>query len=163
MTSVTDDTFATDGFNIEDLTTEVTIDTESFKPIDKFTRFSIVSLKEKTIEIQGLKDNTELIISNQNLSTVNAEMINNFVLETNKVANGDIKFVISNDNGVTWKTWNGTNWTSLTNTCPLTDDNKVKQYSQLSDSEKNKWNQFKDEIWNNGIVTDIPDIDYNTI
>ncbi|MDB2160109.1 hypothetical protein PMX22_09880 [Clostridium butyricum] len=152
------------GFNnIEDLMTEVTIGSKTFKPIDKFDKFSIVSIEEKNIEVQGLKDDKELIISNQNLSTVIASAIHNFVLDATKMSNGDIKFVISDDNGLTWKTWNGTSWDTLTHTCPLTDDNKVKQYSQLSDSEKNKWNQLKEEIWTSGIETDTADIDYDLL
>jgi alpha-tubulin suppressor-like RCC1 family protein/uncharacterized protein YbcV (DUF1398 family) len=151
------------GFSSNDLLKDVTINGETFKPIDKFSNFSIISSEERTYTINGIKNNKELIISNQNLSTIKASTIHNFVLDVTKTANGNIKYVISNDNGVTWKTWNGSSWDVLTNTCPLTDDNKVKQYSQLSDSEKNKWNQFKDEIWNNGIATDIPNIDYNTI
>ena len=107
--------------------------------------------------VNGLKNDKELIISNQNLSTVNADIIHDFILETNKVANGDIKFVISNDNGSTWQTWNGTNWTSLTNTCSL------KKYSLLSDSEKIQWDKLKEEIWSSGISTDTTGIDYNII
>lgn len=152
------------GFNnIEDLMTEVTIGSETFKPIDKFDKFSTVSIEEKNIEVQGLKDDKELIISNQNLSTVIASAIHNFVLDVTKMSNGNIKFVISDDNGLIWKTWNGTGWDTLTHTCPLTDDNKVKQYSQLSDSEKNKWNQLKEEIWTSGIATDTDDIDYDLL
>lgn len=152
------------GFNnIEDLMTEVTIGSETFKPIDKFDKFSIVSIEKKNIEVQGLKDDKELIISNQNLSTVIASAIHNFVLDVTKMSNGNIKFVISDDNGLTWKTWNGTSWDTLTHTCPLTDDNKVKQYSKLSDSEKNKWNQLKEEIWTSGIETDTADIDYDLL
>ena len=118
---------------------------------------SILSNKNVKLNVKGIKNDKELIISNQNLSTINAEVIHNFILETNKVANGNIKFVISNDNGVTWQTWNGNNWTSLINTCSL------KKYSQLSDSEKNQWNKFKEEVWSSGISTDITGIDYNII
>ena len=118
---------------------------------------SILSNKNVKLNVKGIKSDKELIISNQNLSTINADVIHNFILETNKVANGNIKFVISNDNGVTWQTWNGTNWTSLTNTCSL------KKYSQLSDLEKNQWDKLKEEIWSSGISTDITGIDYNII
>ena len=152
-----DKDFKTYGFVPNDLLKDVTINGETFKPIDKFSAFSIISSKEMVYTINGIKNNKELIISNQNLSTVNAEMIHNFVLETNKVANGDIKFVISNDNGVTWQTWNGSNWTSLTNTCSL------KKYSLLSDSEKIQWDKLKEEIWSSGISTDTTGIDYNII
>ena len=152
-----DKDFKTYGFVPNDLLKDVTINGETFKPIDKFSNFSIISEKEKVYTINGIKNDKELIISNQNLSTVNAEMIHNFVLETNKVANGDIKFVISNDNGVTWQTWNGSNWTSLTNTCSL------KKYSLLSDSEKIQWDKLKEEIWSSGISTDTTGIDYNII
>lgn len=145
------------GSSISDFTKEITIDGEMFKPIDKFDQFQLISETQTTYNITTLKSDKELIISNQNLSTVNAEMIHNFVLETNKVANGDIKFVISNDNGVTWQTWNGSNWTSLTNTCSL------KKYSLLSDSEKIQWDKLKEEIWSSGISTDTTGIDYNII
>lgn len=151
------------GFAVNELVSEITIDTETFKPIDKFDNFSLVSSVEKPFEVKGLKSNKELIVSNQNLSTVTASTIHNFVLDVTKTVNGNIKFVISDDNGLTWKTWNGTSWNTLTNTCPLTDDNKVKQYSKLSDSEKNKWNQLKEEIWTSGIETDTADVDYNLL
>ena len=124
---------------------------------------SILSNKNVKLNVEGIKSDKELIISNQNLSTVTASTIHNFVLDVAKTANGNIKFVISDDNGLTWKTWNGTTWDTLTNTCPLTDANKVKQYSELSDSEKNKWNQLKEEIWTNGIATDTADVDYNLL
>ena len=115
------------------------------------------------LNVKGIKSDKELIISNQNLSTINADVIHNFILETNKVANGDIKFVISNDNGLTWQTWNGSSWDTLTNTASLDRDNKIKQYSKLSDSEKIQWNKLKDEIWTSGMSTDIADVDYNSI
>lgn len=163
LENVTNESFDNYGFLLNDLIKETTIGSERFKPIDKFDKFTLVTTTEKTIKLKGLKSDKELIISNQNLSTVTASTIHNFILDVTKTSNGNIKFVISDDNGLTWKTWNGTIWNTLTNTCPLTSDNKVKQYSKLSDSEKNKWNQLKEEIWTSGIGTDTTDIDYNLL
>ena len=141
----------------------ITIDGEMFKPIDKFDNFSIVLSDKSICNIKGLKSDKELIISNQNLSIVNAETIHNFLFDIDKVVNGDCKFVISADNGQTWLSWNGSSWVSLTNTAPLDDNNKIKQYSKLSDSEKIQWDKLKEEIWSSGISTDITGIDYNII
>ena len=163
LDNLTTENFTEKAFSLSELTTEITIGDETFRPIDKFDQFQLISQRQTTYNITALKSDKELIISNQNLSTINAEVIHNFILETNKVANGNIKFAISNDNGVTWKTWNGTNWNSLTNTAPLDENNKIKQYSKLSDSEKIQWNKLKEELWTKGMSTDIADVDYNFI
>lgn len=123
---------------------------------------TILSNKDTRLIVDGIKSNKELIISNQNLATINAETIHNFLFEVNKVTNGNCKFVISADNGQTWISWNGSSWNTLINTAPL-DNNKIKQYSKLSDSEKIQWNKLKDEIWTSGMSTDITDVDYNSI
>ena len=123
----------------------------------------IITVKKYKITTHGIKNDKELIISNQNLSIVNAETIHNFLFDIYKLNNGNIKFVISNDNGLTWQSWNGSSWDALTNTVPLDGENKIKQYSKLSDSEKIQWNKLKEEIWTSGISTDTTGIDYNII
>lgn len=161
-TNLTED-IKTYGFGISKLTTDITIDTETFKPISKFTSISLIANSEKNIEITAVKNDKEMIVSNQNLSTIAASVVKNFILEVDKISNGNIKFVVSDDNGINWKTWNGTSWKVLTNKCPLTDKNIVKQYSQLSDSEKNKWDSLKDEIWTSGIETTTTSVDYTLL
>lgn len=151
------------GFGVSKLTTDMTADTETFKPISKFTSISLIANKEKNVEVTAVKNDKEMIISNQNLSTITASVVKNFILEVDKVSNGNIKFVVSDDNGINWKTWNGTSWQVLTNKCPSTDENIVKQYSQLSDSEKNKWYSLRDEIWTNGIETTTTNVDYTLL
>lgn len=162
ITDLTED-IKTYGFTTSKLTTDIVIDTETFKPINKFSSISLITNREVKVEVTGIKSDTELILSNQNLSTITASIVKNFILDINKASNGNIKFVISDDNGITWKTWNNGNWQTLTNKCPLTDENVVKQYSQLSDSEKNKWNTLKDEIWTSGVETTTTDIDYTLL
>lgn len=123
----------------------------------------IITVEKYKITTHGIKNDKELIISNQNLSTSNAKVIHNFIFNIDKKSNGNIKFAISNDNGLTWQSWNGSSWSQLTNTSALDENNKIKQYSKLSDSEKIQWNKLKDEIWTSGMSTDITDVDYNII
>ena len=124
---------------------------------------TILSNQDAKLIVDGIKNDKELIVSNQNLSIVNAETIHNFLFDITKVSNGSCKFVISADDGQTWITWNGSLWNTLTNTAPLDENNKIKQYSKLSDSEKVQWNKLKEEIWTSGMSTDIADVDYSSI
>lgn len=103
ITDITDESFLTYGFNIQDLTTELTINSETFKPIDKFEQFSIVSLEDKTLNLSGIKSTKELIIGKESFVSKIADNIDFFKL--NDEASVNIKIVFSIDKGLTWKTY----------------------------------------------------------
>ena len=150
------------GFNnIEDLITEVTIGAETFKPIDKFDSFQIISIKEKAnVTIQGRKSDTELVVGSSSFNSNIASNIDYFKATANTDNNAYIKMAISIDEGLTWKTTSdsGVTWTDLSCTIPL------KEYADLTSDEKIQWNTARDEINNNGFnVTDIETIDFNTL
>ena len=150
------------GFNnIEDLITEVTIGAETFKPIDKFDSFQIISIKEKAnVTIQGRKSDTELVVGSSSFNSNIASNIDYFKATANTDNNAYIKMAVSIDEGLTWKTTSdsGVTWTDLSCTIPL------KEYADLTSDEKIQWNTARDEINNNGFnVTDIETIDFNTL
>lgn len=103
ITDITNDSFSTYGFAIEDLITEITINSETFKPIDKFEQFSIVSLEDKTLNLSGIKSTKELIIGKESFVSKIADNIDFFKL--NDEASANIKIVFSIDKGLTWKTY----------------------------------------------------------
>jgi hypothetical protein len=150
------------GFNnIEDLITEITIGSETFKPIDKFVSFQIISIKEKAnVAIQGRKSDTELIVGSSSFNSNIASNIDYFKVTANTDNNAHIKMAVSIDEGLTWKTTSdsGVTWTDLSCTIPL------KEYADLTSDEKIQWDTARDEINNNGFnVTDIETIDFNTL
>lgn len=161
ITDVTDDSFSTYGFAIEDLITDLTIDTETFKPIDKFTSFSLVSVNEKSnLSVKARKSDTQLVTGSGAFNTRVASNIDYFKTTTNVTNNSTIKMAVSIDDGLTWKTTknNGLTWTDLSCIIPL------KEYADLTSDEKIQWDTARDEINNNGFnVTDIETIDFNTL
>ena len=146
-------------WNINKLFTETTIGSETFRPIDKFNNPQIVSyIQNDKVIINGIKSNKELIIAKQPFSTRLAKNIDFFELISEISDTSNIKLVVSVDDGLTWKTYKDNIWTNLTNVCPL------KEYSSMTDTEKNLWNNFKDEVDTNGIDSSVlKDIDFNPI
>lgn len=161
ITDLTADNFNSYGFPIEYLFNETIIESETFKPIDKFEKFQIVypNIMENT-NIQGIKYKKAMTIANGDFSLKLVENIDFFDSEASIGNDCSIKVVFSKDGGMTWQTTNdnGIIWTSLINTVPM------KKYSELTIEEKTQWVILMDEISDYGIdLSDLNNIDFNTL
>lgn len=94
------------GFNNTDLFTEITIDGETFKPIDKFDNFTIISeTNNLRLLINGIKSMKELLVQSFDINTSLIEYIRNINIDYTYFPNqGDIRIVFSKDAGNTWLT-----------------------------------------------------------
>lgn len=143
---------------IEHLTKEVTIGSETFKPIDKFNNFQIVSKNNISKLIKGRKVKSSMCIANGDIYTKVANNIDKFVLD-NSISNSSyVKMAVSFDNGSTWKTYKNNGFSDLSVTIP------IKTYEDMSTEEKTNWNTAKETIMTNGFTpTELESIDFNTI
>ena len=145
-------------FSTSKLFEEVTIESETFKPIDKFDNFKLISLDENNFELKAIKSKRTLLIAKKSFSTRLAENIDFFELVSEITNNSSIKMTLSIDNGLTWKTWDSVSnsFIDLTNVVPL------KEYDTLTEDEKTQWNTFMDEVGVDGInASDLKNIDFN--
>jgi hypothetical protein len=147
LTTVDTTTIPSSGFILSQLTSSI-LSSQSLKDISPFTIrvFSGVSVFQQNLQFNASKSNSELIILNQNISTKPATTITKYFTEKTLGSNGNIKVVISNDGMATWKTWNGTTWSSLVNTVIN------KPYASMSIAEKSQWDTFKNEIISVGMT-----------
>ena len=144
--------------NVSDLTKEVTIGEETFKPIDKFDNFQFVSKYNEPKTIIGRKSKTGMSIANGDINTRVASKINSFTLDNTVNNNSYIKMAVSFDNGATWKTYKDNSFSDLN----ITIVNKT--YEDMTVDEKNNWKSAKETILSEGFTTDIlSTIDFNTI
>lgn len=104
--------------------------------------WAIVSNKPISLTITALKQVSELVLSNQNLSTTVYDVVSNFKQTISQVNNGNIKTVFTLNNGITWSTWDtkSNNFVQLTNS--ITD---------LTEINSTEWNNFKDEVYEKGM------------
>lgn len=148
--TVTKESFATYGFELKDLLTDVLINNETFKPISKFKTIKIVSHESfNPLTLNGIKSNKELIISRQNMNLMlTATTVNRFKQTFTKLNNGTVRLIFSLDNGTTWKTWNETNsaFEDLTSTLSLDIDP-----NNMTDEQLTQWNDFTNDAFTNGI------------
>ena len=143
---------------LTDLTKEVTIGDETFRPIDKFSNFKIVSKYNIPKTIIGRKTKSSMIIANGDIYTKVASNIDKFTLTNTTTNNSCIKMAVSFDNGSTWKSYTDNAFTDLSITIPC------KDYNSLTTEELTNWNNAKETIMNNGFTPDILEIiDFNTI
>ena len=134
-------------FNIEDLFTEITIGDETFKPIDKFDKFQIVSKNSFELEVSALKFTQEMIATLEPLNMKKYATIHKITPNYDISGNGSIKIAFSFDDGITWKTWDATNnWTDLSNV-----EVPLKLYENFTDADKTAWSNAQTEINTNGI------------
>ena len=146
------------GNRIDNLITEVTIGDETFRPIDKFSNFKIVSKYNIPKAIIGRKTKSSMIIANGDIYTKVASNIDKFTLTNTTTNNSCIKMAVSFDNGSTWKTYTNNAFTDLSITIPC------KNYNSLTTEELTNWDNAKETIMNNGFTPDILEaIDFNTI
>ena len=146
------------GNSVSNLTTEVTIGDETFRPIDKFSNFKIVSKYNTSKSITGRKTNSSMAIANGDIYTKVASNIDKFTLSNTTTNNSCIKMAVSFDNGSTWNTYTDNAFTNLSITIPC------KKYSSLTEEELTNWNTAKETIVTNGFTPDVlGTINFNTI
>lgn len=144
------------------LNVETTIGQETFKPIDKFNNFSVISNQAFNATTTGIKQNTSMIVASDTFGVRNASNIDYFKGYYTLSADSSIKVAVSVDEGNTWKTATVssgvTTWTDLNITIPKN------MYSSLTSAEKQQWDNAKDVIYNNGIdISILGTIDFNQI
>lgn len=134
--------------DISSLFKPININDETFKPIDKFSSPKIISYKDKSLKINGIKSSSELVISKQSLSSIMATNIHKFLLDSSISGNANILTVVSDDNGATWKYYKNNTWNTMTNhiDCDV-------NYNNMSDEQKQTWDNFKTEIITNNSMT----------
>ena len=143
---------------LTDLTKEITIGEETFKPIDKFDNFQFVSKYNVPKTIIGRKSKTGMSIASGDIYTKVASRINSFTLDNTVNNNSYIKMAVSFDNGATWKTYKDNSFSDLN----ITIANKT--YEDMTVDEKNNWKSAKETILSEGFAPDIlSTIDFNTI
>lgn len=148
--------------SVYNLSNEVTIGEETFRPIDKFENFSIVSNNPFNVTTTGIKQNTSMIVASDTFGVRNASNIDYFKGYYTLSADSSIKVAVSVDEGNTWKTATVssgvTTWTDLNITI------SKNMYSSLTSAEKQQWDNAKDVIYNNGMdISILETIDFNQI
>jgi len=136
-------------------TSDMIIGGETFKPIDKFgDHLQIVCVKNAPCAVYGIKSKKEMIVSNVDVSVKYIERINEIKSIISKDEDCKINFVISNDEGKTWKT---------------TIDDGATYINLISDTvldtpNNEDWNLVMNKILVNGMSIDsIYDIDFNSL
>ena len=145
-------------FLLSELTSDVTINEETFKPIDKFTSFKLCTKDGGKFNIHGIKSNAEMVVGKSSFSTSFAENIDYFKLTGDKL--DGIKLAVSIDDGSTWKTYDTENATfkDLEITIPSSN------YSEFSSADIENWNVAKTKISTDGInASDMSSIDFNKL
>lgn len=128
------------------------------RPIDKFTGDIQILHTSNLIQLQGIKCNQELVVANGDINKGVASTINSITLNTVKLNNGNLKLVLSIDNGNTWKTHDGISWIDLDITIPST------PYIAMTSDELEQWNNSKEIIELNGMTVEtVNSLDYNTL
>ena len=134
-------------FNIYDLFDEITINEETFKPIDKFESFSIISTSQNTLTVNGIKVDKSMIATMEPLSMAAYETIHNITADYTTENNGAIKLIFSFDKGNTWKTYDVS--TNVWNTVSVNIPSKL--YDNFTSEEKSNWDSARDIILSDGI------------
>ena len=146
-------------FNISDLFDEITINEETFKPIDKFESFSIISTSQNTLTVNGIKVDKSMIATMEPLSMAAYETIHNISADYTTEKNGAIKLIFSFDKGNTWKTYDVS--TNVWNTVSVNIPSKL--YDNFTSEEKSNWDSARDTILSDGIsVQDLGNVVFST-
>lgn len=110
------------------------------------------------IRIYGIKNNLEMISMRTDIYTNQIDKINSIMTNLSLSGGSSIKFSVSTDSGITWKTYKDDSWETLDIIIP---QNK---YSKLSDEDKEKWNNAMNTINTDGINSEILNtLDFNLI
>ena len=143
---------------IFNLTKETTVGDETFKPINKFTNFQIISPCDNNPKtVIGSKSKSGLIVANGDIYAGKiSDRINSFTLEYTVNNNSAIKMAVSFDNGSTWKTYKDGAFQELSITIPN------KYYANMTDEEKTNYSNAKTTILENGFnASNLSSIDFN--
>ena len=143
---------------ILNLTKETTIGDETFKPIDKFTNFQLISpCDNKPKTVIGSKSKSGLIVANGDIYAGKiSNRINKFTLDNTVNNNSAIKMAVSFDNGSTWKTYKDGAFQELSITIPN------KYYANMTDEEKTNYSNAKTTILKSGFnASNLSSIDFN--
>ena len=154
------DNFDDYSFSIDDLFTEVTIGDETFKPIDKFDNFQIVSKDNFDCIITGLKSTQEMIATLEPLNMRAYDVIHNITGDYVIENNGVIKLLFSFDKGTTWKTYdvNNSEWNDVNVDIP------IKLYENFTDEDKTNWNDATNTILSDGIsVQNLGNVEFESV
>lgn len=153
--------FSLSSFEIGALFNEVAIGDETFKPIDKFNNFQLITNNKLfDFRLLGLKSYVQLIVAKDNILTSVAHNIDYFKLMSNTTDINSVKLVLSIDSGITWKTWNTvtSNFEDLTLTIPTT------PYANMTEDDLTQWNNAMEVISINGIdATTFNELDFNLL
>ena len=115
-------------------------------------------IHNKDIKIYGIKNNLELLSMKTDIFTNNVDNINYVIPNVLLSGSNEIKFAVSNDSGLTWKTYKDDSWENLNIIIP---QNK---YSSLSDEDKQKWDNATNNIYTDGIDSSVINtLDFNII
>lgn len=155
------------GFTCGDLIEEVTVDGETFRPIDKIgDGCSLVSYSDKIVATVGIINTDELIVMNNALSMKTVKNINSIKTtheqedpQDGSNPTGWIKALFSIDDGLSWYTFDDTSIHKVETICP-----RYKRYDEFNEDEKIQWDQFKESVINFGFnVKEMPNIDFNSV
>lgn len=148
-------------FQLYKLFESVSINGETFKPIDKFDNFQILTSDANSkYKIKAVEVNKQLIVANDDIFTSVASYIDYFKLMSNVTDTNSVKLALSTDSGSTWKTWNAetNNFENLSLIIPTT------PYKQMAESELIEWNDAMEVISINGIdATTFNELDFNLL
>ena len=111
-----------------------------------------------SLSLKRNKTNTEMIVSNNDNFMSFCNNIDYIKNQVETLGGGQIKIAFSINEGLTWKTYDGTNFTDLSITIPN------KPYNELNDVELSQWNNARDIIYSNGIDSStLNTLDFNTL
>ena len=118
----------------------------------------LIISKNNKINLSAIKNTNELVVMRNDFYTSQISTINSIFTNNMLSGSGVIKLAVSVDNGLSWKTYIGGTWSTLSIVIP---QNK---YSSLTSDEKLLWDNALNEIYTNGIdSTVISSIDFNTL
>lgn len=129
------------------------------RPIDVFDNFKIISQVTGRVVVNALKSKKELVIASGDIVISKADHIDYMKLDVAKSTNSDIRIAFSTDEGLNWFTSSdGIIFTNLDCIIPL------KDYSDMSVSEKAQYEIAKNTIAEHGMTSEIFNtVDFNTL
>lgn len=172
-TEITATEFSDYSFNVlDELFVDVTVNGETFKPIDKFDNFNFICAELVDTKVLGLKYQKGMVVRSLDIQTDFYDTVqyltNTFARTTTTTTNEDgetvteytnttdIRIVFSTDAGDTWFTWDGYGFVTTDIIIPK------KMYEDMTDAEKTQWDVAVDEVLTSGVTLDVANsLDYN--
>lgn len=133
---------------------EITIGEETFRPIDKFDNFKIISNQRSTMALNGIKTTKDMAVATYNINIARYKNVDNITFLNEIVPNVEgenvyVKCVFSFDEGVTWRTFKDGILTELDLEIPKG------KYEDLNEDQKLIWNVATDNILSEGCDLEI--------